>query len=71
MAGASYIVFGRTVFPHQLAIATLGSALGLTLLATAGGKKESKPTAPPIVAETAEEKDFISDWLKKLEEEKK
>ncbi|KAK9464850.1 hypothetical protein V1512DRAFT_267331 [Lipomyces arxii] len=69
MAGG-YTILGRVFQPHQLAIATLGSA-GLLVFALTGGKKAESTTMPPINASSPEEEDFVKTWLKSLEAEEK
>lgn len=60
--GAAYHILGRTVQPHQLAIATLGAVVFFTLPKPWGA---SKPTTPPISASSPEEEKFIKDFLAK------
>ncbi|KAI9888149.1 MAG: hypothetical protein M1823_000084 [Watsoniomyces obsoletus] len=67
-----YVVFGRQVGSHWLAMATLGTLGGGIALAM-GGKKKSKEQGPPINASNAAEEAFIKDFLRnaELEEAKK
>ncbi|KAK9240301.1 hypothetical protein V1525DRAFT_395575 [Lipomyces kononenkoae] len=70
MAGAVYHILGRSVKPHQLAIATLGTT-GLLVFGLTRGKKSEQPTLPPINASSPEEEDFVKTFLKSIESEEK
>ena len=55
--GAAYHIFGKTVQPHQLALATLGSVVLLVI---------PKPwTVKPAHASSPEEDKFVKEWLAK------
>ena len=60
--GAAYHILGRTVQPHQLAIATLGTVVFFTLPKPWGAPQ---PTTPPINAASPEEEKYIKDFLAK------
>ncbi|KAG5360262.1 ATP synthase subunit K [Yarrowia sp. B02] len=64
--GAAYHIFGKTVYPHQLAIGTILSVVGGVVLATSG-KKAEKPAAPAIQAGSSDEEKFIANFLKEQE----
>ncbi|KAI5964031.1 ATP19 [Candida theae] len=59
--GAAYHIFGKTVQPHQLAIATLGSVVLLVI----PKPWAVKPTHPSINASSPEEEKFVKEWLAK------
>ncbi|KAK9455499.1 hypothetical protein V1511DRAFT_497908 [Dipodascopsis uninucleata] len=67
--GAAYQIFGRSVKPHQLSLATLGSAALLVAALSGGKKSEPKSTLPPINASSPEEEDFVKTFLKSIESE--
>ncbi|KAH8146671.1 uncharacterized protein LAJ45_09354 [Morchella importuna] len=63
---AMYTIAGRQVGSHHLAMATLGSVIGIVALAT-GGKKDK--TTPPIQASSSDEEKFIKEFIAKAEAE--
>ncbi|KAG7660713.1 ATP19 [[Candida] subhashii] len=67
--GAAYTILGRTVQPHQLAIATL---LGVVFIAVPKPWAPAAPApTPSINASSPEEEKFIKEYLAKhLAEEK-
>lgn len=67
MAGG-YVIFGKTFQAYQLSYATL-SLVGAGILLATSGKKEAKP-APAINAQSPQEEDFITQFLKDAEEKK-
>lgn len=60
--GAAYHVFGKTVQPHVLSIATLGL---VTLIALPKPWGPAKPDHPSIDASSKEEEKFVQDFLAK------
>lgn len=69
--GAAYTIFGKTVQPHVLALATLTTVIGGTVLATSGSKAKdtagATPAAPAVQADNAEDFDvekLLGDFLK-------
>lgn len=67
--GGMYNIFGRQVPAYQLSIAVFAS-LGLGVAYATSGKK-TPAAAPPIQAESSDEMQFITDFLKKQEAEAK
>ncbi|KAI1432234.1 hypothetical protein GGR50DRAFT_697261 [Xylaria sp. CBS 124048] len=67
---AMYQIFGRQVGSHYLAIGTLAALFGGSYLGFSGGSKKPAQT-PPINASTPAEADFIQNFLKQADEEKK
>ncbi|KAH9852513.1 hypothetical protein C2E23DRAFT_825896 [Lenzites betulinus] len=75
----SYVILGRAIKNEYLALGTIFSTVGLTLLAT-GGKKEA-PAAKPTLAQvkesvkvnagSREEEDFIKNFIAEAEKEAK
>lgn len=61
--GAAYHIFGKTVQPHQLALATLGSVVLLVI----PKPWTVKPAHPSINASSPEEEKFVKEWLAKHE----
>lgn len=59
---AAYQILGRSVQPHVLALATLGSVVYITLPKPWG---PPKPTHPAINASSPEEEKFVKDFLAK------
>ncbi len=54
--GAAYIIFGKSVLPHQLALGTLGALVFAIIVPK--GKKET-PKYPPLNSSSPEEEKFI------------
>ncbi|VVT49165.1 uncharacterized protein SAPINGB_P002135 [Magnusiomyces paraingens] len=69
MSGSNYVIFGKVFKPHQLAIATLVTLTGGILVASSG--KKAAPATPAIQAESPQEADFITEFLKSAEAEEK
>lgn len=65
--GAAYNIFGRSVQPHVLAMATLGAVVFVAVPKPWG---PPKPTHPPIDAASPEEDTFVKDFLAKFEDKK-
>ncbi|CAG8606394.1 7547_t:CDS:2 [Funneliformis mosseae] len=70
--GGSYLIAGRNVQSHYLALAVLTS-FGLGIMAV---RAKSKPkiqysSPPPINSSSAEEEAFIKEFLKLADEKKK
>ncbi|RUP44714.1 hypothetical protein BC936DRAFT_149094 [Jimgerdemannia flammicorona] len=72
MAGShgSYIIAGKTIANEYLALAHLAAFTGIYLVAR-GSSKPSVTATPPIKASSAEEEEFIKEFLKNAEEEDK
>ncbi|CAB4403922.1 unnamed protein product [Rhizophagus irregularis] len=68
--GGSYLIAGRNVSSHYLAITTLAT-VGLGAFAISKRIKSKKPNTPPINASSADEEAFIKEFLKHAEEEEK
>lgn len=66
--GAAYQIFGKTVQPHQLSIATLGL---VTLLALPKPWGPTAPKHPAIDASSKEEETFVKEYMKKHGEQEK
>ncbi|KAH9896989.1 hypothetical protein C8Q73DRAFT_688018 [Cubamyces lactineus] len=75
----SYVILGRAIKNEYLALGTIFSAVGITMLAT-GGKKEApaqKPTlaqvkdSVKIDASSKEEEEFIKNFIAEAEKDSK
>ncbi|KAL1924880.1 uncharacterized protein VTP21DRAFT_4534 [Calcarisporiella thermophila] len=67
--GGYYIIAGRKVANHWLALGTIGTFGGLTYLATRGSK--SKPAPRPEPPASKDEDEIIREFMKLAEEEEK
>lgn len=65
--GAAYTILGRSVQPHQLALATLGAVVFVAAPKPWG---PSAPKHPSINASSPEEEKFVKEWLAKNVETK-
>ncbi|RIA99249.1 hypothetical protein C1645_684980 [Glomus cerebriforme] len=68
--GGSYLIAGRNVPTHYLAITTLAT-FGLGIFAVSRRAKSKKPTTPPINASSSDEEAFIKEFIKHAEEQDK
>ncbi|KAI3402454.1 ATP19 [Candida oxycetoniae] len=59
--GAAYQIMGKTVQPHQLALATLGAVVLLVM----PKPWKVKPAHPSINASSPQEEKFVKAWLEK------
>ncbi|KAK8188391.1 hypothetical protein HDK77DRAFT_485055 [Phyllosticta capitalensis] len=66
-----YQIAGRKVGSHVLALTVLGSLFGGIALATGGSKAKKVDNTPPINASSKDEENFIKEFLKEAEGEKK
>ncbi|KAI1798079.1 hypothetical protein LXA43DRAFT_7483 [Ganoderma leucocontextum] len=76
----SYVILGRAIKNEYLALGTIFGTVGLSMLATSGGKKEA-PAAKPtleqvkdtvkIDASSKEEEDFIRKFVAEAEKDSK
>ncbi|ODV97039.1 hypothetical protein PACTADRAFT_1622 [Pachysolen tannophilus NRRL Y-2460] len=64
MSGPAYQILGRSVQPHQLAIATLSTVLFFVIPKPWGSKTLASPS---IGASSPEEEKFIKEYLAKKE----
>lgn len=60
--GAAYQIFGKSVQPHVLSLATLGAVAFVAIPKPWG---PAKPTTPAINASSKEEEKFVQDFLAK------
>ncbi|KAM3160600.1 hypothetical protein ACU8KH_04736 [Lachancea thermotolerans] len=69
--GSAYTIFGRTIQPHVLAIATIASTVGVAAYSMSGSKAEAAPQ-PASAKSTQESGDLdveklIDNYLKQSE----
>ncbi|CAO3668502.1 unnamed protein product [Umbelopsis vinacea] len=69
MAG-HYVIAGKAVPNHILAMSFIGAYAALGVWATSGSSKP-KPAEPPIKASSSDEEAFIKEFLAKAESEDK
>ncbi|KAK7542984.1 hypothetical protein IWX49DRAFT_592806 [Phyllosticta citricarpa] len=66
-----YQIAGRKVGSHVLSIGVLSTLFGGIALATGGSKAKKVDNTPPINASSKDEENFIQEFLKEAEGEKK
>lgn len=66
-----YQIAGRKVASHVLSMTVLGAVFGGITLATGGSKAKKADNIPPINASSKDEENFIKEFLKEAEGEKK
>lgn len=68
--GSAYTIFGKTVQPHVLAIATIAATVGGTVFSMSGSGAEEKPKAAPTSAQDSGDLDIekvLDNYLQKSE----